>query len=102
MSVYVSQDGYAEAVHKVATGYGDGTLRPPHTQHFEHWQRERIPLLSAKQVSPACSIICHLLLLQYVVVSIPVAARFFRLRCSCKRNKGDKVNASTGLSGAIS
>ncbi|KAK9813769.1 hypothetical protein WJX73_008446 [Symbiochloris irregularis] len=49
MAVYISQDGYDESVHNMSLSFGSGPLSPPHTKAFEHWQRERIPQLHAKQ-----------------------------------------------------
>ena len=53
MAVYISQDGFDQDVHDVSLLFGKGSLSPPHTRAFAHWQRERIPLLHAKQVSHA-------------------------------------------------
>lgn len=49
MTVYLSQDGHDIAVGDLVQHYGQGSLAPPHTSFFDHWQRDRVPQLGPNQ-----------------------------------------------------
>ena len=50
MAFYISQDGNNTAVSSLAQSTIAGRFQS-RTRHVEHWQHERVPLISGKQVS---------------------------------------------------
>ena len=53
VTVYVSQDGHDIAVGDLVQQYGQGSLAPPRTSFFDHWQRDRVPQLGPDQARHA-------------------------------------------------
>lgn len=53
VTVYVSQDGHDIAVGDLVQQYGQGSLAPPRTSFFDHWQRDRVPQLGPNQARHA-------------------------------------------------
>jgi alpha-1,3-mannosyl-glycoprotein beta-1,2-N-acetylglucosaminyltransferase len=49
VTVYVSQDGFDPSVASVAKTAKRRGLGKPHTRGYEHWQRDRVPLLGPNQ-----------------------------------------------------